>query len=193
MYRCIRSEECVYRFIVRNYVLSLPPRRVEEGRYDVSMSCTEGVTKRRYRVLCSWWPLVPDNNLLFNEVELRTYAKVVGSDRVASRRVRVRVRVRVVWGMWCEGANARTCERANVTQGVHHTRPTPVQLSIGHTPSPYRPDRDGACTDFFIFSISQCPLRLRSLIARTALSSQTGKSFSKKIRWIPPHLVSMLL
>ena len=118
MYLCIRSEECVYLFIVRNYVLSLPPRRVEEGRDDVSMSCTEGVTKRRYRVLCSWWPLVPDNNLLFNEVELRTYAKVVGSDRVASRRVRVRVRVRVVWvdmwcgwGMWCEGGKERTCER----------------------------------------------------------------------------------
>ena len=89
----------------------------KDGVHHVSMSCTEGVTKRRYRVLCSWWPLVPDNNLLlysiFNEVELRTYyAKVVGSDRVASRRVRVRVRV--VWGMWCEGANVRTCERANV-------------------------------------------------------------------------------
>ena len=64
MYRCIRSEESVYRFIVRNYLLSLPPRRVEEGRYDVSMSCTEGVTKRRYRVLCSWWSLVPDNNMI---------------------------------------------------------------------------------------------------------------------------------
>ena len=64
MYLCIRSEECVYLFIVRNYVLSLPPRRVEEGRDDVSMSCTEGVTKRRYRVLCSWWSLVPDNNMI---------------------------------------------------------------------------------------------------------------------------------
>ena len=116
MYRSIRSEECVYRFIVRNYLLSLPPRRVEEGRYDVSMSCTEGVTKRRYRVLCSWWPLVPDNTLLlysiFNEVELRTYyAKVVGSDRVASRRVRVRGVCGRCGGC---GARERTRERANV-------------------------------------------------------------------------------
>ena len=115
MYRCIRSEECVYRFIVRNYVLSLPPRRVEEGRYDVSMSCTEGVTKRRYRVLCSWWPLVPDNNLLLYSIFNENILCEGGWVR-SCRGVCV-----CVWvDMWCgvgdvvrgsERANVRTCER----------------------------------------------------------------------------------
>ena len=36
----------------------------KDGVHNVSMSCTEGVTKRRYRVLCSWWSLVPDNNMI---------------------------------------------------------------------------------------------------------------------------------